>query len=1380
MRARTVAPLLVLFLMAVPAQALMGVSDGGAGDIELDDDGRVVLWLKAGAFDPLVEPPTGPSWLHATTTHPYYVVQFDGPVRSSWREPLEALGVRFLQYLPDHAFFARVPRDALDDLAEADHVRYVGPIHPAYRVHPLLIDDLRSPVHQDLLILSWVPESIGRVVHEVSNAGGRVTMVDHDRVKASLPLSTVRGMLMDPSLAIRWIEMDLPMEMVNDNDARTINARQQSDGQYDPTGDSLWSYDPSDDSFEGFTGRNVTVAVADSGLDTSHPAFEGRIVEYFDYDNNGEFDDDGHGTHVAGTVLGNGSWRSSDVGQDGKYAGMAPEALLVVQEAILGTSSGANNMGRDAEGQGATISSNSWISGYFGDYNGQCEAYDQLTHDANNVKPGEQPIFYVFGAGNDGDRGEGSIRPPSLAKNVLSVGSTGNERWGASPNTVSGFSSQGPAEDGRIKPDVLAPGHVVASSRSSYPGSNTGYARPADGQNSYVYASGTSMATPGAAGATAVVTQYIREEEDHEPSPALLKAILINGATPLPGYTYPGNVQGWGRIDLEKSLIETDDYQIYRQDQEVEVNTDPGSDVVTYWFLVRSDQPLKITLTWSDAPGTVNADKHLINDLDLELVDPKGNMYSGNHFSDGHSISNDTFVPDRVNNVEGILVDEPTMGLWNLKVRAHDVPQGSQDYALVVSGNVEEGHMDLTPLGLKATPSDAEEYDIVTLTARALNLGNRDAPTVGFRLERVGPDVSNEILDEGSLGDMAAGIDLDLTWRITGARGHHTFRLTIDPSDDVMESQEDNNVLEVPFFFRGYDVDLTSSTTERTANPGELVTFEMTLMNLGNVADEIGLLLSDPPPGWHAGFTKDSHALGPNGEAAVVLNVVVPLNATAGETAPFSVTAVSSGNSTKTQRVDLQVVVNQVHGVELTTMLGQLDMLPGEERRMEMTVTNTGNGEDEFTLSLPDPTSDWWITLPQVTVEVPARSKKIVTVVIAAPDKALAGTSIEFTVRVVSSMPALDDNVTFSARIVQFHDTQITIVNLVDAGDAGSTIVIPLEISNGGNGLVSYSGDISFPDPSWTGGIDIANMTLAGYEKARANLTFTIPPDAINMSHDFTMVIISSGNEIFLHNFTFSVRQYHKVRVEIVSEPPTVTQGEPAWVRVRLSNEGNGIEGVTMAAETPSSWTFDYSVRMLELAPFDEAIVDLRLNTSGDAPSGFNEVRVLVYYGAARMEKLEVTVAVNVITRPDLECLVSEIVVSEENPYVGSIVRVIATVSNEGETVARDVFVQLYVDGIPVGQPLYLSSVLPGDVETLTLTWTAEASGPREIKVVADYQGEILEPDEENNAATLTVDVWEPEADESPGATFLLAFLALAAVTSATWTVRIRRRRDRG
>ena len=370
----------------------------------------------------------------------------------------------------------------------------------------------------------------------------------------------------------------------------------------------------------------------------------------------------------------------------------------------------------------------------------------------------------------------------------------------------------------------------------------------------------------------------------------------------------------------------------------------------------------------------------------------------------------------------------------------------------------------------------------------------------------------------------------------------------------------------------------------------------------------------------------------------------------------------------------------------------------------------------------------------------------------------------------------MNKDVDFSARVVQFYDTRVVVERLISSGDVGQTIVIPLTITNGGNGPLVYSGDINFPDPTWTGGLDIVNLTLQGYAEAQANLTFTVPQEAINRSYDFTMVIISSGGEVHLTNFTFAVRQFHDLQMTVISEPPPVTQGQQAWVRIKLENLGNGIDNVTLTSLTPSTWTFEFSEKNPVLKPFSEVIIDVRFDTEVNTAGGTHQVDLKAYYGPSKMDLVEVKADIHILTRPDLIVVADSLNLSEPNPYVDMLVRITAIIRNDGQTVARDVFAQLYIDGIPEGQPQYVSSIEPGDEETLTFIWTTNASGLRELRIVADYQNDVDEPDENNNAVTTTVNVSKVDLKTSPGLSYWVTILAMTAAVTITWRQRQRRR----
>ncbi len=1371
----TVLAVLLLLIIGPLTAALPSSPDPDGGfEGELQP---VQLYLKAGTFDPVADHAPGPLWLHQSSTHPYYVIQFDGPIQKAWRDAVADLGVELLDYLPDFGYFARVPRSAMGGLEGLDHLRYIGPAHPAYRIDPVLWYD--SHEARDLVLVGWREDLVPKLADTVRQLGGEVIMAAYGQVVARMPPYMAMGLVGDIGHAVSWLEPYYWPTPHLDNDARIANARQQSDGSYHSDGTALWSYNSATDTFEGYTGENVTVAVADSGFDDSHPGFDGRLVHYYDYGNDGQADNHGHGTHCAGIVLGDGDWRSGDIGIDGKYAGLAPEAQLVVQEAFVWGFSPSGSS-RDATRSGATISSNSWGAGSFGSYPNICKVYDDATRDADSFKMDHQPLLFTFSAGNAGS-GSNTVTPPATAKNIITVGATGNNKGGHSANSIVGFSSRGPTNDGRIKPDVVMPGQSVVSARSMDTGACRGWARPADGQSSYVYASGTSMSCPGAAGAAAVLTQYLREEENLDPSPAMIKANLINGATILNNYDYPGFDQGWGRVNLVSSLIETESYRIYRFDQTMDLDTTPGRDQVANWFMVHDDTPFKVSLVWTDPGGTSSAAKHLINDLDLVLTDPDGVTYYGNEFEDGESkAAGNESVPDRVNNVEGLYLQSPKQGIWTIYVRAYNVPQGAQDFALVLSGNIEKGHIDLVPSSLDAEPQGLEEFRVVTLTTRVSNLGNRASGTFDYVLEQIHPDGTKVELAAAEVPELLPDRYTELSWTFTGARGTHKLRLTLDPEDRIPESNSSNNVMTIEYFFKGYDVGLSVESSHLKANPAQLVEYKLTVTNEGNVDDDIRVSLTEPPPGWTAQLVADVLTLETGASTSVLVSVIPPSNATAGEKARFRFTATSIGNSTKVKTVSLSTVVNQIFELGLTAPFDHIELLPGEEGEFPLVLQNPGNGPDEYEIIIPrDLEAGWWISVPQEFIEVGYRSQVNVSVFLHAPDPAPAGLSVHFDLTARSTKSDMTRSVTLGGTVLQFYDSQYTIVHRDTEADKGQFIPLPITIDNNGNGPTSYLFDIKAPGPEWKATLEPARLEIEGYGWGQAYLNLTVPTNAINRTYHFTLAIMSSGDEVYHFNFTVAVRQFFDLAVSVVSGTPVVTQGDVVTLRVRITNNGNGVENVKLLAPSPPDyWTFLGPSTFEDIEPFSDQVVTLSFETHKETTGGDYPIDLITRHGPGYSESVTVQGAVTVLTRPDLVIRPGDLEVSIPNPVVGTLVQLNVTVRNLGETEAEEVFLQFYLDGAPLGQIHYVSSIGPGEAESFTIPWLTNVTGIHEVSAAVDVTMEVDETNENNNMAGLELNIDSIDYETSPGPSSLLALVALAiAALGVAWRARHRSRR---
>jgi hypothetical protein len=277
------------------------------------------------------------------------------------------------------------------------------------------------------------------------------------------------------------------------------------------------------------------------------------------------------------------------------------------------------------------------------------------------------------------------VSSPSTAKNVVAVGAT---RHGSSAGKLWQGSSHGPTADGRIKPDLVAPGQsVVSANNDGDVGTNncgtTGM-------------TGTSMACPTAAGLAALVREYVERgyhptgaavpAHGFEPSAALLKAMLIASTRPMENVQQapPAERQGWGRLLLDDGLhFQGEDRRLWLRDVTDGFSTSGDPDVEFEVEVLDSTEPLRVVLTWTDYPSTPMAVTNLVNDLDLEVEEPAGTVYRGNNFVDGLSVPGG--VADRLNNVESVLVDSPAAGLWKFRVRSHAIPQPTQAFALVIT-----------------------------------------------------------------------------------------------------------------------------------------------------------------------------------------------------------------------------------------------------------------------------------------------------------------------------------------------------------------------------------------------------------------------------------------------------------------------------------------------------------------------------------------------------------------------------------------------------------------------------------------------------------------------------------------------------------------------
>ncbi|TKI55216.1 peptidase S8 [Brevibacillus antibioticus] len=581
------------------------------------------------------------------------VIQLSGPVREEWKEELENIGVTLGDYIPDYAFIAKI-----EDEQVRREVKGLS-----------FVED----------VMAFTPKS--KVSSELRFDGGKRERVEVAVIGFNQRVDMYRAMTeMTEDQDIRDIQTpeDAPHISIAKMDQQTIEQVVESDDVIAvvPVPENKLHNDVAATIIHsdklastGYTGKGQIVGVADTGLDTGklqtmHPDFKGQIEKLISLGRpNNATDVHGHGTHVAGSIVGTGK------ASDGQYRGTAPGAKLVFH-AIENTKGKLNTdvetILQEAYEEGARIHSNSWGANDKGEYSLSSLLFDRFLW--------EHPDMTVLiAAGNDGVKGYKTIGSPATAKNVIAVGATENARPSLGKNSdkaddVWVSSSRGLTGDGRLKPDIVAPGSAILSTRSSLAPSKNFYKRFND---HYAYMNGTSMATPILAGGVAQIREFLQEKGEKNPSGALIKAMLLTSADNL---DKDMREQGFGRANLANA-IETN-----YKDEKVGIRT---REKVTYEVNVSDDsKPLAITLAWTDYPAAIVAKRALVNDLNLKVTTPSGEKLNGNDFFEAPY--NDEV--DNLNNVEQVWITEPKKGTYTVTVEGYNIPKGPQPYALATTG----------------------------------------------------------------------------------------------------------------------------------------------------------------------------------------------------------------------------------------------------------------------------------------------------------------------------------------------------------------------------------------------------------------------------------------------------------------------------------------------------------------------------------------------------------------------------------------------------------------------------------------------------------------------------------------------------------------------
>jgi hypothetical protein len=674
------------------------------------------------------------------------LVQFVGPPKQAWVDRLRETGARIVTYQAENAYVVHARGAAVDRLAALQGG------HPAVRAVSVLtaadkLEDRSS--RSGVFAVTTVDGTPGEEARDEAAALGGPAAAAPITVGALRteyrPLSSaeVSELARDP--AVVAVEAYADPELFDERAAQIVAGN--LNGSFAPTGPTYldWVVDPA--RIPNQNTFDFAIDVTDGGLDNgadppAHPDFRelgstsnpDRVAYMANYTTDADARDcRGHGTNVASVAAGYNTVSSAPEYEDSSNynhgLGVAPFArvgaskIFNCDETFSSTWTPAGGTA-PAYAAGARISNNSWGTGNssnWGNYRARSAAYDALVRDAHS-NPGNQQMVEVFAAGNHGDdntpgsnnEGYGTISMEGSAKNVITVGAAESVRASGpdgcgvtnsqanSARDIINFSSRGPTDDGRLKPDLVAPGTHVTGAAPQH-GGYTGLGvcnKFLTGTTWYSVNSGSSQAVPHVSGAAALLRHWYRRTQTGntaDPSPALTKALLVNTATDLADgdngkgdliAAGPNTDQGWGRVNLGSTFDST--ARKYRDQAPADLLSSSGEFTQRAYSVPDPSRPVKVTLAWTDAPGPTTGNP-VVNNLDL-VVDAGGRTYRGNVFAGAFSRTGGKADPR--NNVESVYLPANTVTRLGVTVKgttiAGDGVPGvgdstDQDYALVVS-----------------------------------------------------------------------------------------------------------------------------------------------------------------------------------------------------------------------------------------------------------------------------------------------------------------------------------------------------------------------------------------------------------------------------------------------------------------------------------------------------------------------------------------------------------------------------------------------------------------------------------------------------------------------------------------------------------------------
>lgn len=568
----------------------------------------------------------------------YNLIQFYEIPKQNEKMEMMNLGLRFLEYIPNYAYVVSLPANVNFNSLEKYKIRSIAPIAADIKVNKNLFlknfpeHAIKEKGKVDVVIkyhFDLPHEMVKSVLQKKS-----VTIVSENKNAHTVTIRVLQNKVLEISAipVISYMEFPAPPSTPDDTKGRTLHRSNVINSDY-PMG-------------RHYDGTGVTVGLADDGMIGPHIDYTGRLTQY------APTDFGTHGDMTAGILFGCGN-------RDSKIAGMASGAYMHYWDIgsythIVDAVDHMNNLG-------VVITSTSYSQG--------CNQYTTDSETADRQINQNRPLIHIFSAGNNSQSdcgygagtGWGTITGGyKSAKNVIATGNVG------ATDALDSYSSWGPASDGRVKPDICANGLGQLST---------------DSPNTTQTGGGTSAAAPGLAGITAQLYHaYKSLNSGNNPESGLIKAAMLNTAEDI-GNVGPDFKFGWGRVNAYRAV------RVLEENRYIIDSITQGTTNSHIINVPAGVTKIKAMVYWPDVEGSPAAGKALVNDINIQLVDPSSNVYNPWRLDptpDATKLSSPAFRGvDSLNNAEQVTLDNPVAGVYTLTVEGFQIPQGPQRYFVI-------------------------------------------------------------------------------------------------------------------------------------------------------------------------------------------------------------------------------------------------------------------------------------------------------------------------------------------------------------------------------------------------------------------------------------------------------------------------------------------------------------------------------------------------------------------------------------------------------------------------------------------------------------------------------------------------------------------------